>query len=166
MAFYFFDTSALVTRYTAENGTRWVRALCDPAAGHTIVISQATLAETVATLCRKAREGAISDAERDHLIARFRQHVQNHYNQERLTHAVYTRAGDLCLVHPLRAYDAIQLACALALRERPALVGLGVSPILVCAEKDLRPAAAREGFPVETRRAIPDELSGWRGVRR
>jgi hypothetical protein len=31
--------------------------------------------------------------------------------------ALYTVAGDLCRTHRLRAYDAVQLACALAVHE-------------------------------------------------
>jgi len=31
--------------------------------------------------------------------------------------SLYTAAGELCRSHQLRAYDAVQLACALAVRE-------------------------------------------------
>jgi uncharacterized protein len=99
MAAYFFDTSALVKRYVAEAGTAWVTALCDPAAGHTIVISQAALVEAVATLCRKARDGTISVQERDRSITVFRRDVRRTYSVERVTTAVYSRAGDLCRTH-------------------------------------------------------------------
>jgi len=85
MAIYFLDASALIKRYVAETGTGWVRALCDPAAGHSIVIAQAAQVETVATVCRKAREGNISTRDRDRTIAEFRRDVQRAYSVECVT---------------------------------------------------------------------------------
>jgi len=42
MATYFLDTSAVVKRYVpAEQGHAWIVALCDPAQGHILYISQA-----------------------------------------------------------------------------------------------------------------------------
>jgi len=68
MALYFLDSSAVVKRYVAEAGHAWIVALCDPAQGHDLHIAQAALVEVVATLCRKAREAALTTGERDHLI--------------------------------------------------------------------------------------------------
>lgn len=147
MAVYFLDTSALVKRYVVETGSAWVTALCDPAAGEIIVISQAVLVEAVATLCRKARDGTISVQERDQSIAVFRRDVLRNYSVERVTTAVYTRAGDLCRTHRLRAYDAVQLACVLRLRDRSA--ALGVSPSFVSADAALLGFAAAEGLATD-----------------
>ena len=42
MGTYFLDTSAIVKRYVpAEQGYAWVGALCHPAQGHKLFISQA-----------------------------------------------------------------------------------------------------------------------------
>ena len=42
MGTYFLDTSAIVKRYIpAEQGYAWVAALCHPAQGHKLFISQA-----------------------------------------------------------------------------------------------------------------------------
>lgn len=153
MAVYFLDTSALVKRYVAETGSAWITTLCAPLAGHTIIISQAALVETVATLCRKARDGTISSHDRDRLIAVFRRDVRRSYGLERVTTVIYTRAGDRCRVHRLRAYDAIQLACALTLRDRS--VALGVSPIFVSADTTLLSFAAAEGLATENPESHP-----------
>lgn len=153
MAVYFLDTSALVKRYVAETGSVWVTALCTPLAGHTIIISQAALVEAVAMLCRKARDGTISPHDRDRLIAVFRRDVRRSYGLERVTTAIYTRAGDLCRMHRLRAYDAIQLACALTLRDRS--VALGVSPFFVSADTALLSFAAAEGLATDNPESHP-----------
>ena len=122
MEAYFFDTSALVKRYMIEPGSDWIKAQCRLEAGHTIIISQATLVEVVVTLCRKAREinsnQLISVDDRDKYIELFRQDVRKRYNVVRVTPAIYTLAGDLCRIRRLRAYDAVQLACAIEARSK------------------------------------------------
>jgi len=80
MAIYFLDTSAIVKRYIAEPGQAWVLSLCDPAQQHDLYISQITLVEVVATICRRAREQSISLPERDRLVAAFRQDSRTSYN--------------------------------------------------------------------------------------
>jgi hypothetical protein len=69
------------------------------------------------------------------------------YVLERVTSATYIRAGNLCQAHNLRAYDAVQLSCALTAREK--LAALGLSPIFVCADAVLLGIAAMEGLSVE-----------------
>ncbi len=117
MATYFLDTSAIIKRYIFEPGQAWVLSLCNPAHGHDLYISQAALVEVVAAICRRAREKSISMAERDRLISVFRQDSKESYDIWPVTTELYTSAGDLCRSHRLRAYDAVQLACVLALRQ-------------------------------------------------
>ena len=149
MGTYFLDTSAIVKRYVpAEQGYAWVAALCHPAQGHKLFISQAALVEVVATICRKTREQSITMAQRDRLIDTFRQDSQDSYSISLVTTGTYTSAGDLCRTHRLRAYDAVQLACALDLREE-ALADEVTAPIFVCADIDLSNVAIAEGLSVE-----------------
>lgn len=144
MTTYFFDTSAIVKRYAPdESGHASIVALCDVTQGHTLFLSQVALVEVVAAICRKAREQGIADAERDRLISRFRRDVRNDYDLWRVTNAVYTSGGDLCRSYRLRAYDAIQLACALGLRDQ-ALVHHIPVPTFVCADDNLLAIAASE----------------------
>jgi predicted nucleic acid-binding protein len=117
MALYFLDSSAIVKRYFQEPGHEWIETLHDPALGHGLYIAQAALVEVVASICRKAREQNMPRQERDNTIDDFRRDVQNAYSVWVVDNALYTAAGDLCRSHQLRAYDAVQLACALAVRE-------------------------------------------------
>jgi predicted nucleic acid-binding protein len=154
MAIYFLDTSAIVKRYIAEPGQAWVLSLCDPAQQHDLYISQITLVEVVATICRRAREQSISLPERDRLVAAFRQDSSTSYNLWPVSPEMFEAAGDLCLSHRLRAYDAVQLACALALREY-ALINQAPLPILVCADRGLLDVAGVEGLQIENPNNYP-----------
>ena len=116
MALYFLDSSAIVKRYFQEPGHEWIETLHDPGQGHGLSIAQAALVEAVASICRKAREQNMPLEERDSTIDDFRRDVQNTYSVWLVDNALYTAAGDLCRSHRLRAYDAVQLACAMAVR--------------------------------------------------
>ncbi len=162
MGALFFDTSALVKRYVTESGSGWVRTQCRSEAGHTIIISQATLVEVVATFCRKARElnanQLINIDDRDTYIALFRQDVRKQYNVARVTTSIYTLAGDLCRLHRLRAYDAVQLACALETRNK--LAALEISALtFVSADTELLNMAFAEGLSVENPNLLSDDNS-------
>jgi predicted nucleic acid-binding protein len=133
MATYFLDTSAIIKRYIFEPGQAWILSLCNPAQGHDLYISQAALVEVVAAICRRAREKSISIAERDRLITVFRQDSKQGYNIWPVTTDLYHAAGDLCRSHRLRAYDAVQLASVLALRQYT-LANQAPEPIFVCAD--------------------------------
>ena len=148
MGSYFLDTSAIVKRYFPEQGHTWIVTLCDPEQAHRLYISQAALVEVVATVCRKAREQSIADEERDALIKSFRQDSQNAYIIWPVTIAIYTAAGDLCRSHRLRAYDAVQLACVLGLRDEAA-ASEAPFPIFVCADNNLSAIVATEGLSAE-----------------
>jgi hypothetical protein len=55
--------------------------------------------------------------ERDTTIDDFRRDIQNAYSAWLVDNELHTTAGDLCRLQRLRAYDAAQLARALAVRE-------------------------------------------------
>ena len=150
--YLFLDTSAVAKRYVTETGSEWVRAQCRKISENMIILSHATLAEAVTAFCRKARQQdlsqRISESDRDRRIKRFRQDVEQRYSLVDVTKEVYIHAGDLCRIHKLRAYDAIQLACALKVRNE--LVALGrTAPIFVSADTDLLSIAEAEGFNIE-----------------
>ncbi len=150
MGTYFLDTSAVIKRYVTETGSEWMKNVCLPSANNTIIVAQATLVEAVATFCRKAREqhlSGIGEAERDQIINRFRRDAQRQYNIVRVISTTYTQAGNLCRSHKLRAYDAIQLACAL--KVRTTLTPLNVTPIFVSADIGLFAVAYEEGMSIE-----------------
>lgn len=148
MGTYFLDTSAIIKRYILEQGQAWIISLCDPAQGHVLYISQVARVETVATICRRAREQSITLSERDRLIETFRRDSQKSYNTWPVTSDIYDAAGDLCRSHRLRAYDAVQLACVLAVREY-ARANEAPEPIFVCADLALLNVATTEGLSIE-----------------
>ena len=157
MAAYFLDTSATVKRYVIERGHVWVASLIGSVDQHTVLIDQITTVESVAALCQKARSlNAIQKftvADRDRAIELFHRDVQDRYDVIPVTTAIFSRAGNLCRFHALRAYDAVQLACALAARD--SLAQLHLAPIFVSADRQLLAVATREGFATEDPNAYP-----------
>ncbi len=153
MAIYFLDSSAIVKRYFQEQGHDWIETLHDPAQGHELYIAQAALVEVVASVCRKAREQNMPLEERDTTIDDFRRDVQSIYSVWLVDNALYITAGNLCRSHRLRAYDAIQLACAIAVRE-DSLVNQPSETeppdfMFVSADLGLLTIALAEGFSIE-----------------
>ncbi len=150
MATYFFDTSALVKRHIAEPGHAWVESICDPSAGHNIVISEAALVEVVASFSRMVRERPprLDATNRDNLIAYFEALTQSEYIITLVNRTIISRAAGLCPRHPLRAYDAVQLACALTRRDDDVASGQP-APIFVCADTTLLAVAYAEGLATE-----------------
>ena len=153
MALYFLDSSAIVKRYFQEQGHDWIETLHDPHQKHIFYIAQAALVEVVASICRKAREQDMPLEERNTIIDDFRRDVRRSYSMWVVDNALYIAAGDLCRTHRLRAYDAIQLACAIAIRED----AFGVQPpeaepsevIFVSADRGLLTVALAEGFNIK-----------------
>ena len=65
----------------------------------------------------------------------------------RITRTIVTQAGVVLERHPLRAYDAVQLACALAVQRLLHQRGMP-PPLFITADDALLGAARAEGFPV------------------
>lgn len=114
----FFDTSALVKRYLRERGSAAVRAALRRGSA---AAARITYAELHCALARAAREGVISQDQRDAA----QDQVDRDFDEltvveirPRLVLAVRS----LALRYPLRAYDAVQLASARALAQRGAAV--------------------------------------------
>ena len=154
MGVYFLDTSAIVKRYIPEQGHSFILTLIDPEQSHILYISQAAFVEVVSTFCRRGHEKSITLEERDELIRLFRQHIHDEYNVVPVATEIYTSAGDLCRIHRLRAYDAVQLACALDLREQTRANKLP-DPIFVCADNNLLSIASAEGFDIDNPNNYP-----------
>ncbi len=115
----FFDTSALVKAYIREPGSGEVlRALrrADP------IVSRITHAELTCTIARTCRDGGISEDERDEAWDRMEDDFSTFEILE-VRQAVLQRVRELAARHPLRGYDAVQLATALVTRQaRTAIV--------------------------------------------
>jgi predicted nucleic acid-binding protein len=142
------DTSALVKRYVSEVGTIWVRhALARPVRQriYTAVLAQP---EVLSALQRKVRERTLPAAEAQRLARRVQRHFARHYRLVAITPARVIQANTLVQAHPLRAYDALHLACAIAVRDALQPYGLP-APLFVTADDALLAAAQAEGFLVD-----------------
>jgi predicted nucleic acid-binding protein len=111
---FYFDTSYLVRLFTRDAGWEKVRAL---AAGDTISCCIHGQAEAVAAFHRKFREGAINRQELKQLLAEFdRDCKAGAFDWFPLSQAVVERVikafSTLPAAKPLRAADALHLACA------------------------------------------------------
>lgn len=148
MTTYFFDSSALVKRYIRETGTAWVHGVISASVRHSLYISQITPVEIMSSVNRRHREKIISA--RDVQAARILldRHIARQYDVIYLTVSVETLAKDLLRRHPLRAADAIQLACALIANRR--LVKGGVNALIfVVSDIRLHDAAVGEGLTAQ-----------------
>jgi predicted nucleic acid-binding protein len=154
MTQYFFDSSALIKRYVVEPGTIWVRSLTRRRSGNTVIIAHITQIEIVSGAARRAREGTLSPRTVRAVRLLIDRHARREYVVIGLTPQVVRRAEDLLTVHPLRTYDAVQLASALESNTR--LVAAGLSPLrFVSADTRLLTAAATEGLMTEDPNAYP-----------
>ena len=144
MPAYYFDINALAKRYIVEVGSSWVQALVAQQSGQTIYTSVLTQPEIVSALQRRVREGHLEALQAQQLAQQVVAHMTQSYTLVALTPAIITQACVLLQRHPLRAYDALHLACILALREAIALQQLA-SPMFVAADDTLLATAAAEG---------------------
>jgi predicted nucleic acid-binding protein len=117
---YYFDSSVLVKLYVLERGSHWVRRLIEPSQGswHTVLSSKLSIVETTSAFFKRRRQGLISESLKQRLVSRFLYDIQHRYLLTAPTDDVLTLAVDLLQRHPLRAYDAVQLATALVVNRK------------------------------------------------
>ncbi len=134
----FFDASALVKRYVEEPGTDAMRALTRRRGE--LAASRVSAVEVPAALARRAREGDLAMESARKQSRRFLAELVDMRIVE-IRPPVVERAAALVWRHPLRAYDALQLASALHLAQ-----ATGLALTFVCADSRLRESAQREGL--------------------
>jgi len=145
LAAYFLDASALVKAYVQEPGSGWVRQILRRGTNVTFV-SPLSGAEVLAAIARKQRLRELDLATRGRIAAAFRRDYRGRFIHTSLTGMVVEKAMDLVLDHPLRAYDAVQLASALLLPRAPARL----RPLLfVSADSALLRVARQIGLSAE-----------------
>lgn len=139
MSSVFADASALVKLYVDEDGHSWTRAILD------IAVAQVSRVEVPAALWRKTRTGGLDLADAALLVRAFEADwVGTPLDPPRFaivgaSEEVLEHAAELTGRHGLRAYDAVQLASALALTAVDPL-----SSDFVAFDLRLREAAAAE----------------------
>ena len=116
MATTYVESSALVKRYVAEVGSAWMRQTVARPVHQVLYTAALTEVEVRSALQRLVREGRLDTAQTQRLTQRVTQHFTRRYQVIRITRPIVTQAGLVLERHPLRAYDAVQLACFVYLR--------------------------------------------------
>jgi uncharacterized protein len=151
---YYFDASALSKRYVRETGTAWIRALVAPDAAHTLLTARITMVEVYSALARRKRAGSVLPADCDVAAQAFTAHSANDYDFVEFDLGIVRLARELLDRHPLRAYDAVQLASALIANR--ALLAAQLAPLMfLSADERLNAAAKAEGLPVDNPNTHP-----------
>jgi uncharacterized protein len=112
---YFLDSSALLKRYVPEVGTAWVQAIVDPQNQNPLFVAHIAWVEVCSAVARRQREGSVSDVHANQILMAFRTHWDAQYFTATIDETIVELAGKLVKKHPLRAYDAVQLAAALSI---------------------------------------------------
>jgi predicted nucleic acid-binding protein len=154
MAEYYADSSVLVKRHVPEVGTAWFRVIADPASGNVIMTVRVSVIEMFSALNRRVREGALDAGVYAALAADVESVCTAEYRVIELSQQVARRARGVLERHPLRAYDAVQLAAALSVNDALLIAGL---PALIFLSADVRllSAAQAEGLAVDDPNAHP-----------
>ena len=153
MAIYFFDTNSVAKYYATEKGSLWVRRIVEEEA-NTKVITAITQPELAAALSRMQRLGYFGKTHLHRSFTRFRSDVRRKlFVSHPLDEATLRFASDLALKHPLRGYDAVQVATALLAQQ--AMFGFPI--IFVTSDKQVLAVAKNEGLIIENPENHPDE---------
>ncbi len=151
-ATYYFDSSALVKLYIFESGSHWVRQLIEAPeeAATSVISSKLSVIETIGAFLKRWRQGAISETLKRRLVSRFLLDTERRYILTTPTDDMLTIAIDLLQRHPLRAYDAVQLATALLINgQMQAAQPRGAVLTFVSADSLLCQAARSERLAAE-----------------
>ncbi len=112
---YYFDSSVAVKRYAPEKGSEWVDATFESAEENTVYLGQIGVVEIAAALGKKVRTHELNQEEYEEALVVFLKDVQNDdYLIIPLSEQVVQSAVDLTRRYPLRRYDAVHLATAIA----------------------------------------------------
>lgn len=134
------DTSSVVKRYVMdEQGVPETRQAVEEA--DYLATSLVTHTEVRAALAHAKRDGRFVDEDEYTKTLEDFQNDWRHYLKVNVSSSLIAMAGDLAERHALRAYDAVQLASALVLRQNvPDTISFSAW------DDPLNEAAAAEGF--------------------
>ena len=106
----FFDSSAFAKRYVEEPGSQTVDSLCQGATE--VALSVLCVPEIISALNRRVREGLLTGQE----YAEAKQYLSHDIRDAvivNLAPQVVSSCTKILETHPVRAADALQIACAL-----------------------------------------------------
>lgn len=112
MSVAYFDTSALLKQYITEIGSGWVRALLSSSDPPVVLTSRLTVIEATCAFARRLREGSLSSTDHTTLLSLFDYDISHKYYLFEVKPVTIDTARGFANHHPLRAYDAVQLATA------------------------------------------------------
>lgn len=145
---YYVDSSVLVKRHVQETGSTRLLALVAPETGNTCITVQVSEVEVISAVQRRMREGALTTTDAQQLRADVQGLFATEYQLVAVSPALVHVACELVQRHPLRAYDALQLAAALTANR--ALGASELSPLtFLSADQRLLRAAQVEGLTIE-----------------
>jgi uncharacterized protein len=154
VSLYFFDTSALVKRYTIETGTSWVVSVVKSSRKNRIIIAEITQLEVVSALVRKYQKSNISSTDLQVSLSLLERHVVRQYTLINYGVEVQREAQNIILNYPLRTLDSIQMASAYVMGQQLQAKQLPL-PIFVSADQKLLDVAKQLGFSVENPNLYP-----------
>lgn len=154
MTAFYFDSSALVKRYSIETGSKFVINLARPSAKNRFYSAKITEVEVCSTISRKQKGLTLSAASAGKALKRFRRNFSDNFNRLNLTDVIINEAIRLSANHALRGYDAVQLATALIANRKRLNENL-TALIFVSADNELNKAAQSEGLAVENPNNYP-----------
>ncbi|MBK7202287.1 type II toxin-antitoxin system VapC family toxin [Candidatus Amarolinea dominans] len=141
MSFYYLDTSALVKRYVAEDGSRWLETAIFQSTDNMVLISRITVVEMRSALARRRREASIQPHDHADALSALSEDCLLRYRFVELESPVVDLAGELLDQYPLRAYDAVQLASALVVHRL--LIEANLAPLIFVSADDKLLTVAR-----------------------
>lgn len=137
------ETSALAKLYVRETGTEEMLRLANSVARNELAVLTLARIEMRSAIRRRERAGDILPAAATKMIERLTTDLESLYLIQPLTEAVITEAAGIVDRHLLKAYDAIQLAGCITLRDSSA-----TATVFVCADQQLIKAAEKERLTV------------------
>ncbi len=148
MSAFYLDSSAIAKRYVFERGSKWIIQIFDADPPNELYTSNITHVEVVATIAKRRRMRTIPAGVFEGGIARFQSELRNLIALIAVDDILIASAALLAKSYPLRGYDAVQLASAIALQRQ--LNENHVTPFtFVSADGDLNKIAILEGLTVE-----------------
>lgn len=145
------DANVVVKYYLDEPGSTWIRQLIEardvigrPA--HVFFSAMITITEVSAAIGIIQRVGRISKRQRNIAFKRF-MNESSRYQFIPVTDSLLVQAANLAQQHPLKAYDAVQLAAALFIKAR--VESNGHSLTFISGDKKLLTAAKAEGLQID-----------------
>lgn len=144
MALYYVETSCLVKLYVREQGTDRLLALAARSANNRFVILSLTPVEFRSAIRRREKNGEIPASISLQLIQTFKNHMETKFAVQIVNDLVLDISLILVDRYALRAFDALQLAGYMALKN----ASPSDFPIFVCSDSHLLSAAQLEGASV------------------